>query len=295
MKPKSNAKKIVSSDGLDIYYWVNYTNTDTHFIVLHPGSSMNHSSLESLEEKLNTQGCSTLILDPRGAGFSDKPNNSEYYSLQRYTQDLSKILEQEGIKSPCLVGHSMGFMPIVQYSVDSSNADKVIGICGSYNFSETTVNKVLFHMFNQIGRYLEYVSSFGLSISRFLENQSRIFNDQLSSKNDFDVFCSIVDVSFDEISSHVAGGTQINSWDISEQLKNLNRPLLLIYGSNDPMVTSIAGKYISEIVSNKCNVKMLEGAHSLPILQSEQVCNSILSFLHHNIPYSSNNNKHISP
>ncbi|MEK6951293.1 MAG: hypothetical protein AABX13_06240 [Nanoarchaeota archaeon] len=71
MKSKSVAQKVVADDGLDIYYWTTWRKELTqNFKILHPGSSMNHSSLESLEQGLQEQGHPTLVVDPRGFGHS---------------------------------------------------------------------------------------------------------------------------------------------------------------------------------------------------------------------------------
>ncbi len=98
MKSKSSAKKIVSNEGLDIYYWVNWNKDLTkNFQILHPGSSMNHSSLQSLEQGLDKKGFPTIVLDPRGSGFSESPSEPKYFTLENYSNDLRKIIEQEGL------------------------------------------------------------------------------------------------------------------------------------------------------------------------------------------------------
>ncbi len=274
MKSKSLANKIISEEGLEIYYWVTWDkDLSKEFVVLHPGSSMNHSSLQNLEQKLNENGFPTIVLDPRGFGFSYAPPKPEYFKLEKYSNDLKKILEKEGIEHPSFVGHSFGFMPIIDYVAQTSNAKDIIGVCASYNFSKTAQNKLLFHLFNRFLRYFEYAGNIGTQTAHFLKGEKRTYPDQskLEGKSDLEVWLSIADVSFREIKTHIVSGIEINKWDITPQLKKIENPLLLIYGSRDPMVKEYAGKYIASLVKGETSIEVIEGTHSLPITDPEKV------------------------
>ncbi len=272
MKPKSSAKKVVANDGLDIYYWVTWhQELRKNFQILHPGSSMNHSSLESLEQGLQEQGHPTIVFDPRGFGYSQAPAKPEYFSLERYSSDLQKIIEQEGLEKPSLTGHSFGFMPIIDYAARTQNAADITGICASYCFSETASSKFLFHLFNRVLRYTEYLGSAGLELAHLLRGGFRSYPDQSHRKSDFDIWLSIVDVPFREIKAHTVSGIEINKWNIRSQLGYVNVPLLLIYGSKDVMVVPGAGAEISRLVKGNCTIGVIEGTHSLPILKSGKV------------------------
>ena len=178
MKDKTKAKKFVSSDGVDIYYWPNLNkSTKKRFILLHPGAAANHSSLEEIEHGLNKLGYPTLNFDPRGSGYSDAPISREYYQLDRVTGDLEGIIKQEGLEKPILIGHSWGFMPMVDYTVRTGNSKKIIGIGASYNFSETAPkilsSKLAFNFFDKFLIYLDYVLSIGTLISHKLTETER--------------------------------------------------------------------------------------------------------------------------
>ena len=274
MRSKSSAKRIISEEGLDIYYWVTWDkNLSKGFVVLYPGSSMNHSSLQNLEQKLNENGFPTIVLDPRGFGFSYAPPEPEYFKLDNYSDDLRRIIEKEGLENPSFLGHSFGFMPVVNYVAQTSNAKDIVGICASYNFSKTAQNKFLFHLFNRFLRYFEYAGSVGMQTAHFLKGEKRTYPDQskLEGKSDLEVWLSIADVPFKEIKTHIVSGIEINTWNITSQLKNIENPLLLIYGSRDPMVKSHAGEYIASLVNGAVNVEVIDGTHSLPITNPEKV------------------------
>lgn len=259
--------KIISKEGLSIYYWINYhKKLSKNFKILHPGSSMNHNSLQSLEKGLNKKGFPTLILDPRGTGLSKAPSKLEYFSLDSYSDDLKKIIEKEGLEKPSYIGHSFGFMPIIDYISKNSNAKEITGICTSYNFSKTA-NKFLFHSFDKVLRYLEYFGSAGKKLENFVKNKKRGNQSDLNNKSDFDVWFSIVDAPFKQIKNNILNGIEINKIDITKQLKQIKVPVNLIYGTKDIMVKKT--DYIPSLI--KCNIRIIEGTHSLPVIQSDKI------------------------
>lgn len=282
MKSKSNAQRIISADGLDIYYWVNWKKELTkNFKVLHPGSSMNHSSLEDLEKGLNERGFPTIVFDPRGVGYSQAPARSNIFSLENYSDDLQKIVEQEGLEYPSFLSQSFGFMPVVDYVSRTTNAEDIMSVCGSYNFAETTANKFLFHFFNQVFRYSEYAWWVGSSASHFINGDERNYNDQsgLTGSSDIEVGRTIFDVPFGEIKSHIISGKEINSWNVKSQLINLQVPMLLIYADKDLMVVPSTGDYIDNLTDANCTIEIVEGTHSLPTNNPERVLSVIDKYI----------------
>ncbi|HIJ02613.1 TPA: alpha/beta hydrolase [Candidatus Woesearchaeota archaeon] len=179
MKTKISAKKIVSKDNVDVYYWITYKQgMNNKFKFLHPASSMNHTSLEPLEFMLNYENHPTIILEPRGVGYSQTPNSKAFFQLDFYSDDISEILKAEGIEKPDFIGHSTGFMPSIDYAYRTNNADKIFGIGGSYHFPDTTASKLIFHFFNRVFRYNELVVSPIMFLWHNANSRLRPYNDQ---------------------------------------------------------------------------------------------------------------------
>jgi pimeloyl-ACP methyl ester carboxylesterase len=275
MKDIEKAKKIVSTDGLDIYYWMNYIKGSKEpIVVLHPASSMNHSSLEPLERELNHRQYSTLILEPRGVGYSVAPASKKFYKLERYTDDLCTILRKEGIENPILVGHSAGFMPSVDYAAKSENATQIVGVAGSYHFPDTTKSKIGFHLFNRFIRYNELIGSIitGLFLHTSVD-QPRIYNDQSNWKESKGMkqYALIADVSLHEAYCHIVSGIEINKWDIRPQLQSLHVPLMLIQGQNDIAVVPDTAPYIKRLVSTNCETYTFDSGHDIAMQKPEYI------------------------
>lgn len=279
MKTNTSSRRIVSDDNVEVHYWINYTNgMDKKFKFLHPASSMNHTALEPLESMMNKENMPTIILDPRGTGYSQTPISKEYFKLESYTKDIEKILTAEGIEKPDFIGHSMGFMPTVNYVANTNNGDKIFGIGGSYHFPDTTANKALFHLFNRALRYNEIAGSAVTGIWHNMNNRLRPYNDQsISNKNSYLMF---VDVPIKEAINHCVSGIEINKWNISEQLKKIENPVILIYGYKDiAVVPEKAGLKIMDMVKNPdSDMYELNGGHDLPLKRPEAVMEIIKKY-----------------
>ena len=272
MKEIAKAKKIVSSDNTGVYYWVSWNpKMNKDFLVLHPGASMNHSSLGSLERSLNERGHPTLVFDQRGIGFSEAPADSKYYSLERYSEDLQKMIEQEGLEKPGLITHSFGFMVASDYALRTKNVEKITGICAAHNFAEST-NPLLFHLWDKGIRHFERITWPIKKLKNSIFGEKVDYSEQdLVGGSLRDVARSLRRVTLHESKVHVKNGDQLLHWDISDKLKEIYNPIQLIYGKNDIMVRPYEGLKIARLVKGKCNINIVEGDHTLPTTHPDRI------------------------
>jgi pimeloyl-ACP methyl ester carboxylesterase len=286
MKSKSDAKKIVSSDGAEIYYWAtNNESFDKNPVFLHPASSMNSSSLEDLENMLNETGHSTIILDPRGTGFSQVPARKRYFQIEKYVEDISRIVDAEHMLYATFFGHSTGFMPIACYAAETQNAHALVGTSVSYRFSETVgqgiAKNLAFHFFNRIGRYAEYPASIGVRLFRPLQQREMNDQSQMAGNTEGAVYESIVNAPFSQIHQNIVSGIEINRWDITTQLREIRLPMILIYGNQDKIVVPITGEHIKkELEKHNSHVYIIHvnGKLSLPVTNPSNVIDVIETY-----------------
>ena len=272
MKTKIDAKRIVSEDNLNIYYWINSPSKfekSRGFFFLHPASSMNHSSLEKLENKLIDDGFSTIILDPRGVGLSDKPFMSSDYNLELFSSDIRKVLEQEGVEKPMYFTHSMGFMPVVDYVYKTNNAEQIFGSGSSHKFKESSPNRLLFWLFDKYIRKFEVVMQSSIKKRKGISQ----YNDLSNATTEIDLYEAICDVPEEEIEAHIVSGRKINTWGISYQLSEINIPIHLIYGNKDEMVRyKKTAPHIKDVSGGIVTLDLVAGGkHALPLFQPKKV------------------------
>lgn len=280
MKKKSEARQIIAKDGLTIRYWMDQDRTRENVVLLHTGSSSNHTSLETLERLLQQAGCATILMDHRGVGYSDSPTKPEFYTQDRLSDDVKRIVEQEGLKRPILLGHSIGFMAITDYALSSQNAKGIVGICASPNFAKTSKLPVFLAT---VLRRIDYSASVINSIKHLLKGGARGDMPDFSTaegKSDFPgAWLVLNDLPFSGIRKNNTAGADIGVYDVTGQLKKLTIPLNLVYGTEDLMVPKEAGDYIKSITTAPCTVNVVNGGHSIPYTNPRAIFHAIESSL----------------
>jgi pimeloyl-ACP methyl ester carboxylesterase len=120
---KAAYEKFSSHDGTSIAYRVSgegqpvvlvhgYTVTSTVNFATHYSDDGSGRLAEAdgptVESALVDAGCEVTMLDLRGHGRSDRPNDAGRYSMQRFADDVRALVSHVGIGQAALVGYSFG-------------------------------------------------------------------------------------------------------------------------------------------------------------------------------------------
>jgi pimeloyl-ACP methyl ester carboxylesterase len=82
-----------------------------------------------------------IAMDLRGRGLSDKPPTG--YSIQHHCKDILALMNDQGLKRPVLMGHSLGaFISLVFAAQSPQRVDRLILVDGGGKLSETQIAKV---------------------------------------------------------------------------------------------------------------------------------------------------------
>lgn len=285
MKTKESSRKITTDDGAEIHYWLNHPASGNGVVkFLYPGSSMNHSSLEPIERMLFERGYSTLLLEPRGIGYSLPLDQSKQRAdLETFSGDIEKILKKEGIERPSFLTHSFGFMPVVDYVARTSNAKNIEGVCVSPDFRLTTLRGVA-KLFSSLVQYLDRTGGVINQALDLFSGKEREYNDMsdLEGLSDFEIWLRINRVPFNEIRSRKKFQKALDYWNVCGQLKSVgesNIPIHTIYGNNDLMVMPrLAIPLIKELTGNTATTEIIPGTHSLPYTKPKEVLEALAKY-----------------
>ncbi len=281
-------KSIKSEDGLRIVYYLTVVKGSDKSAFLHPAASMNHTSLKAQKDMLNSLGFSTVSIDARGFGLSDVPRKKDYYMLEKYSKDITNIVQAEGLERPLFVCHSVGFMPVAHYVSSSGNASGIIGICSSPCFSESAPNKFMFDLFDKVLRYASDYAGFIISTAGHMIRleQRPDYPDQsdLAGRgglvSEFRALLKIADVPLRRLRTYASSGAAILGFDVRAELENIEVPILMIEAGRDLMVRPGSAKKMMEGYKGKLGIITVEGAsHSLPMHSPGSVNRIISSYL----------------
>ena len=108
-------KKITSFDGTQINYSLSKNSENDAYLVFLHGLG---GDLTAWKKELNffkSKGISTLAVDLRGHGKSDRPDLLDKYKLEYFARDVKTIIDHEKIKKLIIVGHCFGGVVTIMF------------------------------------------------------------------------------------------------------------------------------------------------------------------------------------
>ncbi len=231
-----------------------------------------------------------VLVDLVGYGLSDKPKNGDY-SLERYAQDLNKIID-DCEKPPVLIGHSMGGMIILTYcKLYLQNKVKAIILCNTTHTNPLKAAalaplwkllekplvvpvaylQIFLEPVFQLANYLSYMNGnlhLSTAISGFAGNQTR---KQLEFATRYGITCLIKTTSANTLS--------ILKYDVLDTLKNIKIPVKIIAAYKDIVIKARACQFMADKIST-AQIEVVSNANHLALVEKhEEVTEEFQKFL----------------
>jgi proline iminopeptidase len=86
-------------------------------LLLHGGPGFSHEYLEAFESFLPQAGIEMYYYDQLGCNNSDQPDDSELWTLARYTAEVEEVRRGLGLEHFVLYGHSWGGILAIEYAL----------------------------------------------------------------------------------------------------------------------------------------------------------------------------------
>ncbi len=105
-----------------------------------------------------------IAVDLRGRGLSDKPPTG--YSIEHHCKDILALMEDQGLKQPVLMGHSLGaFISLVFAAKHPEKVSRLILVDGGGKLSDTQMDKVFTGIKPSLDRLGQVFPSFEAYVS----------------------------------------------------------------------------------------------------------------------------------
>jgi len=269
------AKLIV--DGAELFYkeW-----GSGQPIVFSHGWPLNSDAFEDQMFFLASRGYRCIAADRRGHGRSSQPWTGT--TMDQYADDLNDLIEKTFAKDAILVGHSTGGGEVVRYigRHGTKRVSKVI-LIGAIPplMLKTTANPG------------------GLPIEAFNQIRDAIMADRSQFFKDF----SIQFYGYNRPGARVSEGVRNEFWregmmasleaayncvkvfsetDLTEDLKKIDVPTLILHGSDDQIVPIADSAMLSSKIIKNSTLKVYPGApHGMCTTHKQQVNEDILAFI----------------
>ena len=233
---------------------INYEHFDnkskTSLVFLH-GWGQNIKMMESLAKPF-CKKYNVLIIDLPGFGDSAEPK--EVWSIYDYSEMVNELLKELKINNPILIGHSFGGKISLAYAI-KYNPKKIVLLASPYkkNIKKPTLKMKVYKTVKKI------------PLLNKLEGFVKNHVGSTDYKNASEMMKKI-------LVNHV-------NLDLTEELKNIKCPTLLIWGTNDNAVSYEDGKELEKLIPNAGLVTYEGCTHYAYLERLDQTIRVLNSFI----------------
>ena len=229
----------INRDGVNVFY-ESYGEGSPAIVFLHPWSTNHYIWAFQVLSFARNHRC--IVVDHRGHGQSDKP--VEGYGIDEMGKDVVAILDEVGIDRAVLVGNSIGGMVAMQTSLDAP--DRVIGnliLSSGTNIGAATPPEVAEAM------QADWRAVFGGLMDAGISAKSKVERPEIKAYMDG---CFNTDTNFNDAVfwTSVADPQGVFNWNITDRLKDITQPTLVIAGEEDGATTPEQNKFLADGIPN---------------------------------------------
>ncbi len=271
MKFLSKHKKIKSFDGTSISY--NICRISGHFLVFIHGAGGDLNAWKKERRYFHKKGISTIAIDLRGHGMSQRPRLAKDYKLDNFATDIYQVIRKEKIRNFVLIGHCFGGVVITSFHrLFSRKARAYILIDITYKAPKQL--RILFK-----NKFIKK-----MVIKKLEKNHI----EKKNSRRDFRKFFGTGDWNMRRIFSDIRS-TSLKSWlftyknfsgfDGISVLKRMKKPVLIIEGEKDTIFSLDTAVKVNKLIPKSRLAVIPEANHILVVNNPEALGQEIEVFL----------------
>jgi len=224
----------ITRNGVKVYY--ESMGQGPAIVFLHPWSTNRFIWTFQLMHFARTHRC--IAVDHRGHGQSDKPAGG--YAIAEMAADVNAILDDAGVDAAILVGNSIGGMVAMQTSLDFPQRVRGNLILSSgTNISANAPPEMAEAMQN------DWRGLFGGLMDAAISAKSKAERPEIGAYMEG---CFRVESNFTEgvFFASAADPNGVFNWNISDRLKDIKQPTLVIAGEEDGATTVEQNRFLAD-------------------------------------------------
>lgn len=268
-------KRIKSFDGTRISYDISRVKGCKKFLVFIHGFSGNLNNWKEERKYFLKKKISTLAVDLRGHGKSDRPGKLSDYNLENFAKDIHQVIIKEKILNPTLVAHSFGGMIAITFHKLFPDISKGYILIGTSSKPPRLLKKVLRKLSSIVQFFNRMLTGLKLNRKYFSYNKSRRLL-KTRDRNIFRIFSDALDMSF---KSWFFTLENLAKFDGREIVRTIKKPVLILQGKSDKILGMPHARKLNKLIK-KSFMKIIPDADHLIITDNpELVAEEIYKFI----------------
>lgn len=260
---------LTSFEGTRIHYEISgSTNFEKTVILLH-GLGGNLTAWDPQVKELSKLGFTTISIDLRGYGLSDRPKKLSSYKINSFADDVFLLIKKYQLKNITIIGQCLGGLVALELIENLHVEPQSLVLIGS-------ASKIPWY-FSIIGssRILSLLSS----LTPTLHRRGHMAFDTFHNTADISLRRFWADITFSSPKSYLATCQSLFSFQGKEPIRNITCPTLIIHGGRDIIFPKrLAVKLHQDIEGSKL-VTLPSGNHILLLNNPEDINQAIHQFI----------------
>ncbi len=271
-------------------------NKSNHFLVFIHGVGGDSNAWDDVVSRFKDY--STIQIDLRGHGKSERPKCSRDYSFDLFASDIKKVLDYEGIDDFIIIGHSFGGMVVLHFShLYPHFAKGYVFAASSYKFSRmlkvfslpSFVYSSLNHFNDSIDKMYKEKKKKGMLIlvGKLTKAWLNVVSKYNHKKRDYNKFRMTPDISIPRLWSDISH-TSLKSWVFTyhsiyffngySYLNKISEPTLIIHGKRDLFVPEKVVEIVHKRIKHSKVVEVDNAGHIVVLSHPKEVHLAIKKF-----------------
>ncbi len=266
-------KSVQSHDGYLIRYDVSYVSHRDKVLFFVHGLGGDLTAWDKDRLIMKELGYSTIAMDLRGHGFSDRPVDEAAYSLDNLALDILDIVKAEHIHSFILVGHCFGGMVATVFAAKFSRLLKALIIIDiGYKPPFTSTNRVAISLIMALLKLLAACFP-----DKYIHQHQDFSKSHYANEWEVkDLVQNIVHTSFHSYLEIFHDALVV---DNEHLLKKITAPTLIITGDEDKIIPPKIAKEIHHRIKHSSIEFIPHANHILVLNNPSELCVTMHLFL----------------
>lgn len=267
-----DGKYLVSFDGAKIYYHKTLKDKDKFLIFLH-GLGGDLTAWQKERAYFSKLGISSLALDLRGHGLSERKDHQDFYKFENYAKDLETLIKKEDIKNPVIIGHCFGGMVSIYFQAQFPHLSKGLVLV------DTSFKPPFFGDHLMARTVYDYFFKLLLKLTPDAKVLGHTAYEKFVGTSDLNIRRIASDILHTSLRSYLMMSDTLVKLDAKALLDKITVPTLVIEGTKDSIFPPDIAEYLSRRIKNS-ELDLIEGANHILVLNNPQdLEKSIESFL----------------
>ena len=254
----SNRKYADSEDGTKIFYDVCVVeDTKKPCLFFLHGLGGDLTAWDKERQALRGLGYSSVAIDIRGHGLSDRPKDQKSYAIENSVKDVLLIIRKERLEKPVIIGHCFGGMITIAFGGMYPKISRALILINTgYMVPKLT------RIFSKNSLFFKILSAIPpLKHPKYADFSGFI------GTGDYDLRRIYSDVRHTSPQSYLASLTHMLQFNVNDLLKNIAVPTLVISGTKDTIFPPAFAKDMAQKIKGS-EISFIKGENHIVVLNN---------------------------